>query len=126
MALSGSGGRTIEASLFFSIKNEEAIEHDFATYIKAKRFGLRSIPMPPRWLERSLKADWMEGNIVARNPSLNLSEREWECLGRHFFGGERQADLARSLGLSKKTVHEYLQRGVKKIRRFIRSTSGGE
>lgn len=89
-------------------------------YLRARKDGLRSIPDPPRWLEKSLRHDWFEGE-VARPGGLTLTRREREVTALCILHGRKPEEVASIMGLSIDTVRWFLKMAKRKMLKYAKS-----
>jgi hypothetical protein len=107
MEMLESCGRTIEQ------KND-------ATYRKARRFGIASIPNPPAWLGRSLRHDREEG-AVRQLPDASLTECEQQALALIGLAGLSTRQAGKLLGRDNSTVYRAYLRALRRLRDYMKS-----
>lgn len=91
---------------------------------------LDKVPDPAGWeedreerLRRELRAKRRQGNrerLVHRAMSSELTPRQRQCVELYYFGGMRQAQIARQLGIGKSSVCRHLQKGRVRLERVLR------
>ncbi len=56
--------------------------------------------------------------VIIKGLSLELTERQRECINMRYIDGMKATDIAGILGLSRATVHKHIRVGLEKLKRL--------
>lgn len=121
-ALWKSGLRTLDGQQMIELAGQELDRARMKRYLEAKRHGLGGVADPEPWLVKSLKRDWLEGEVGGPRgvrEAFGMSRKEERVAALVLLWGWSQSEVSRLLGVSRQNVSQTLERGLKRIRSYF-------